>query len=65
LCVDREGVEAVKSEMNVDPKQSRVLSKCALLSCVHYAIFYVHISEHDEQNILKLEWVLFHLKHNV
>jgi hypothetical protein len=29
------------------------------------SFFYVHISEHDEQNILKLELALFSLKHNV
>jgi hypothetical protein len=42
--------------------QSQVLLKCTLLSRVHH----VHnINEHDEQNILKLEFALFHLKCNV
>jgi hypothetical protein len=37
---------------------------CILFSWLK-SFFYTHISERDEQNILKLEFTLFRLKHNV
>jgi hypothetical protein len=60
LWIDHQGVGAVRREMNVN--QSQVLLKCTLLSRVHDAH---NINEHDEQNILKLEFALFRLKCNV
>jgi hypothetical protein len=66
LFVDREGVGAVKRETNMNPNQGQVLSMCMLLSHVHNAILlHTHnIGECDEQNILKLELALFHLRYN-
>jgi hypothetical protein len=66
LCVDCEGVGAVKRETSVNPSQSRVLSKYMLVLRVHGAILLWHnIDEHGKQNILKLEFALFCLKNNV
>jgi hypothetical protein len=38
LCIDHDGVRAVKREMNVNLNQSRVLSQCMQLSREHDAI---------------------------